>query len=75
MHVGMTTFFQNIDHALSDAAVYAHEMSMADMAEPLGFDSIWGAEHHFDNYTMCPTWRSSSPTWRGAPNAQNSAPW
>jgi alkanesulfonate monooxygenase SsuD/methylene tetrahydromethanopterin reductase-like flavin-dependent oxidoreductase (luciferase family) len=24
------------------------------MAEPLGFDSIWGIEHHFDDYTMCP---------------------
>ena len=54
MHVGMTTFFQNIGHAMSDAAVYAHEMSMADLAEPLGFDSLWGAEHHFDDYTMCP---------------------
>ena len=55
MHVGMTTFFQNIGHAMSDAAVYAHEMSMADLAEPLGFDSLWGAEHHFDDYTMCPS--------------------
>ena len=54
MHVGMTTFFQNIGHAMSDAAVYAHEMSMADLAEPLGFDSLWSAEHHFDDYTMCP---------------------
>ena len=24
------------------------------MAEPLGFDSIWAAEHHFTDYTMCP---------------------
>jgi alkanesulfonate monooxygenase SsuD/methylene tetrahydromethanopterin reductase-like flavin-dependent oxidoreductase (luciferase family) len=24
------------------------------MAEPLGFDSIWSIEHHFDDYTMCP---------------------
>ena len=54
MHVGMTTFFQNIGHAMSDAAVYAHELSMADLAEPLGFDSLWSAEHHFDDYTMCP---------------------
>ena len=54
MHVGMTTFFQNIGHAMSDSAVYAHEMSMADLAEPLGFDSLWSAEHHFDDYTMCP---------------------
>ena len=39
---------------MSDAAVYAHEMSMADLAEPLGFDSPWSAEHHSDDYTMCP---------------------
>ncbi len=54
MHVGMTTFFQNLGQPISDHAVYRHEMSMADLAEPLGFDSIWGAEHHFDDYTMCP---------------------
>ena len=54
MHVGMTTFFQNIGHPISDHDVYRHEISMADLAEPLGFDSIWGAEHHFDEYTMCP---------------------
>jgi alkanesulfonate monooxygenase SsuD/methylene tetrahydromethanopterin reductase-like flavin-dependent oxidoreductase (luciferase family) len=54
MHVGMTTFFQNLGRPISDAEVYRHEMSMADLAEPLGFDSVWGAEHHFDDYTMCP---------------------
>jgi alkanesulfonate monooxygenase SsuD/methylene tetrahydromethanopterin reductase-like flavin-dependent oxidoreductase (luciferase family) len=54
MHVGMTTFFQNLGHPISDREVYRHEISMADLAEPLGFDSIWGAEHHFDDYTMCP---------------------
>ena len=54
MHVGMATFFQNLGQPISDRAVYRHEISMADLAEPLGFDSIWGAEHHFDDYTMCP---------------------
>jgi alkanesulfonate monooxygenase SsuD/methylene tetrahydromethanopterin reductase-like flavin-dependent oxidoreductase (luciferase family) len=24
------------------------------MIEPLGFDSLWSAEHHFNSYTMCP---------------------
>lgn len=54
MHVGMSTFFQNLAGQHTDREVYKHELSMADMAEPLGFDSIWSAEHHFDNYTMCP---------------------
>jgi alkanesulfonate monooxygenase SsuD/methylene tetrahydromethanopterin reductase-like flavin-dependent oxidoreductase (luciferase family) len=53
MHVGMSTFFQNLD-GQTDAEVYAHEVGMADSAEPLGFDSIWSAEHHFTPYTMCP---------------------
>ncbi len=55
MHVGMSTFFQNLGNRLSDRDVYRHGISMADLAEPLGFDSIWGAEHHFDEYTMCPS--------------------
>lgn len=54
MHVGMTTFFQNKIPGLSDREVYAHELGLADQAEGLGFESIWSAEHHFDNYTMCP---------------------
>lgn len=55
MHVGMSTFFQNLGNSRSDREVYRHEISMADLAEPLGFESIWGAEHHFDEYTMCPS--------------------
>src|SRR5437660_5225905 len=54
MHVGMSAFFQNPGNRLSDHAIYRHETAMADLAEPLGFDSIWSAEHHFDAYTMCP---------------------
>lgn len=53
MHVGMSTFFQNLTD-ISDAEVYRHELGMADRAEPFGFDSIWAAEHHFSGYTMCP---------------------
>ena len=42
------------DNALPDAEVYRNELRLAEMAEPLGFDSIWSVEHHFDDYTMCP---------------------
>ena len=54
MHVGSSTFFQNHRQALTDLEVYKNELRLADMVEPLGFDSIWGVEHHFTDYTMCP---------------------
>jgi alkanesulfonate monooxygenase SsuD/methylene tetrahydromethanopterin reductase-like flavin-dependent oxidoreductase (luciferase family) len=54
MHVGYAPVFQNPGNALSDAQVYHHELRLAEMAEPLGFDSIWSVEHHFTDYTMVP---------------------
>ena len=54
MHVGMAIIFQNPDHARTDREVYRNELRLADLAEPLGFESIWGVEHHFTDYTMCP---------------------
>ena len=38
----------------TDHEVYRDELRLADLAEPLGFESIWGVEHHFTDYTMCP---------------------
>ena len=54
MHVGYGAVFQNPGNALSDAEVWRNEVRMAEMAEPMGFDSVWSIEHHFDDYTMCP---------------------
>src|SRR5215471_15237256 len=54
MHVGMATIFQNPGRARTDREVYRSELRLADLAEPLGFESIWGVEHHFTDYTMCP---------------------
>jgi alkanesulfonate monooxygenase SsuD/methylene tetrahydromethanopterin reductase-like flavin-dependent oxidoreductase (luciferase family) len=54
MHVGYAPIFQNPNNTLSDAEVYRQELRLAEMAEPLGFDSIWTVEHHFTDYTMCP---------------------
>src|SRR5205814_2368808 len=54
MHVGMATVFQNPQNARTDRAVYQQELKLSDLAEPLGFESIWGVEHHFTEYTMCP---------------------
>ena len=54
MHVGMSTVFQNPQKGKTDFQVYRDELRLADMAEPMGYQSIWGVEHHFTDYTMCP---------------------
>jgi alkanesulfonate monooxygenase SsuD/methylene tetrahydromethanopterin reductase-like flavin-dependent oxidoreductase (luciferase family) len=54
MHVGMGVIFQATDPSRTDRDVYKAELALGDLAEPLGFDSIWGVEHHFTDYTMCP---------------------
>lgn len=38
-----------------DAAVLAEHLALADLAEPLGFDSLFGLEHHFTGYSMSPS--------------------
>ena len=54
MHLGMAAIFQNPENQVTDGEVYANELRLAALAEPLGFDSVWGVEHHFTDYTMCP---------------------
>ena len=54
MHVGFAPLFQNPGNKLSDVEVYERELRFAELAEPLGFDSVWSVEHHFTDYTMCP---------------------
>ncbi len=55
MHVGLSVIFQNPGEAKPDHQVYAEDLILARQAEPLGFDSIWSVEHHFTDYTMCPS--------------------
>src|SRR5437667_185109 len=53
MKVGMTlqlTSFAN----KPDLQTYQEELSIGDMAEGLGFDSIWTLDHHFTGYVMSP---------------------
>ena len=54
MHVGMAVIFQGSGEGRTDRNVYRNELRFGDMAEPLGFESLWGVEHHFTDYTMCP---------------------
>jgi alkanesulfonate monooxygenase SsuD/methylene tetrahydromethanopterin reductase-like flavin-dependent oxidoreductase (luciferase family) len=54
MHVGTGIVYQALGDGRSDREVYRNELRLGDLAEPLGFDSLWGVEHHFTDYTMCP---------------------
>jgi alkanesulfonate monooxygenase SsuD/methylene tetrahydromethanopterin reductase-like flavin-dependent oxidoreductase (luciferase family) len=46
--------FQNPDRGRPDHEVWRDDLKLADMAEPLGFDSIWTVEHHFTDYMLAP---------------------
>ena len=54
MRMGYAPLFQNLGKPISDQEVYAQELRLAELAEPLGFDSVWSVEHHFTDYTMVP---------------------
>ena len=54
MKVGLSVFMQNANNQWSDYEVYCNDRRLADLAEPLGFDSLWSVEHHFTPYTMVP---------------------
>jgi alkanesulfonate monooxygenase SsuD/methylene tetrahydromethanopterin reductase-like flavin-dependent oxidoreductase (luciferase family) len=50
----MAIIFQGGGEGRTDRNVYRNELRFGDLAEPLGFESLWGVEHHFTDYTMCP---------------------
>lgn len=54
MDIGQLTIFQNWHQGLTDEQMFMEELRLSERAEELGFDSIWMAEHHFDDYSMCP---------------------
>ena len=42
MHVGMGIIFQALGEGRTDQNVYQNELRLGDLAEPLGFESLWG---------------------------------
>ena len=55
MDIGVLMLFQNHPNLpMADYDMYKKELAVCEMAEPLGFDSIWAVEHHFTDYTLCP---------------------
>ncbi|MGE0304570.1 MAG: LLM class flavin-dependent oxidoreductase [Acidimicrobiia bacterium] len=66
MKVGATFWFQNYEDLMErsyrddftgpmpvpDMQIYADELRLGELVEPLGFDSLWTIEHHFGPYGM-----------------------
>jgi alkanesulfonate monooxygenase SsuD/methylene tetrahydromethanopterin reductase-like flavin-dependent oxidoreductase (luciferase family) len=53
-HIGVNLGFGNLHEKLTDEQMYAGELGLAELADRLGYDSLWAVEHHFDDYAMCP---------------------
>jgi len=53
-HIGVNLGFGNLHEELTDEQMYAGELGLAELADRLGYDSLWAVEHHFDDYAMCP---------------------
>lgn len=54
MRAGLLMVFQNFMDTITDREAYERDIHLAGLAEPLGFDTVSGVEHHFFNYAMAP---------------------
>jgi alkanesulfonate monooxygenase SsuD/methylene tetrahydromethanopterin reductase-like flavin-dependent oxidoreductase (luciferase family) len=55
MDVGMMMVFASYGwENCSDARVWDEEIRLAGLAADLGFDCLWSAEHHFNDYSFVP---------------------
>jgi alkanesulfonate monooxygenase SsuD/methylene tetrahydromethanopterin reductase-like flavin-dependent oxidoreductase (luciferase family) len=54
MDIGLFFLMQR-DEAWSERAVYDSALEQMLAAELLGYHSVWIAEHHFNDYGLCPT--------------------
>lgn len=54
LHIGVNLGFGNLHENLPDHQMVENELRLAELADRLGYDSLWAVEHHFDDYAMCP---------------------
>jgi alkanesulfonate monooxygenase SsuD/methylene tetrahydromethanopterin reductase-like flavin-dependent oxidoreductase (luciferase family) len=79
--VGILGIFQNYQGRASDADMMRDELRVAELAEPLGFDSYWPPEHHFTDYSACPdnlqllSWLAGRTTKLGLGTGAVIVPW
>ena len=55
MDFGVFNLLQHRDRSKSPHEVIEEALAHCRLAEELGFSRIWFAEHHFSNYSLCPS--------------------
>src|SRR3954462_15517696 len=55
MDFGIFNIMQQRDPAKSAKQVFDEAIEQTIVAEQLGFGHAWDAEHHFSNYSLCPS--------------------
>jgi alkanesulfonate monooxygenase SsuD/methylene tetrahydromethanopterin reductase-like flavin-dependent oxidoreductase (luciferase family) len=55
MHFGLFCLNPQRDAAKSPREIYQETTDQVRLAEQIGFDIAWFAEHHFSNYCLCPS--------------------
>ncbi|MDE0941485.1 MAG: LLM class flavin-dependent oxidoreductase [Alphaproteobacteria bacterium] len=55
MDFGLFNLLQHRDRATSPHQVIAEALEHTRLAEELGYSRVWFAEHHFSNYSLCPS--------------------
>ena len=54
MQIGFLSFWNNYADGMDDAVFFKQEHAINMLAEPLGFDTFFCVEHHFNSYSMSP---------------------
>lgn len=55
MHLGLFSLMPYRDRNQPLASVFTQTADQVNLAEDIGFDIAWFAEHHFSNYSLCPS--------------------
>ena len=55
MDFGVFNLLQHRDRSTSPHQVIAEALEHTRLAEELGYSRVWFAEHHFSNYSLCPS--------------------
>ena len=55
MHFGLFSLMAQRDRGITARQLYQETVEQVKLAEAIGFDIAWFAEHHFSNYCLCPS--------------------